>query len=249
MAAVSEIMLDIGGTSVPLEMRTSDRARRLLLRVDQRREVVVLTLPTRVSKHEGLSFAKGNAGWIAARFANLPPRIDFVPGARVPLLGVPHELAPVPPGARRRRGAVWVEGGTIQVTGEPAHFARRVSDFLRSRARAEIAPRAERFARQTEKDIRGLTLRDPASRWGSCSPRGDLSFSWRLILAPAFVLDYVVAHEVAHLSVFSHAPRFWALVDRLVPDADEARHWLKRNGAALHRYGAPERGEEGRGED
>lgn len=237
MDATTDVILDIGGTTVPLEVRTSARAQRMLLRLDQRREVVVLTLPPRVSKREGLSFVRGNVRWIADRLAALPPRIAFTPGASVPLLGRPHALVHVPPGTARRRGAVWIEDDAIHVTGEPAHFQRRVGDFLRQRARAEILPRAERYARQTEKDIRGITLRDPASRWGSCSPRGDLSFSWRLVLAPAFVLDYVVAHEVAHLSVFSHAPRFWALVDRLVPDAAEARLWLKRNGAALHRYG------------
>lgn len=235
---MSELFLDIEGTPVPIELRKSDRARRLLLRVDQKREVVVLTLPSRVSQREGLSFAMGNSGWIAERLASLPPRIGFRRGARVPLLGEPHKLVHVPPGTTtRRRGAAWIEGDEIHITGEAEHFSRRVHDFLRLRARAEIKRRAERYAQQTEKEIRGLTLRDPATRWGSCSPKGELSFSWRLILAPAFVLDYVVAHEVAHLTVFSHAPRFWALVDQLVDHVDEARAWLKANGAALHRYG------------
>ncbi|MDD3446372.1 MAG: SprT family zinc-dependent metalloprotease [Zavarzinia sp.] len=232
-----DLFLDIEGRAVPLELRKSDRARRLLLRLDQRREVVVLTLPTRVSRREGLNFARGNTGWIADRLASLPPRIPFVAGARVPLLGTPHDLRHVPPGAPRRRGAAWIEDDSINITGDPAHFQRRVTDFLRTRARSEISHRVDRFAGQTEKEARSLTLRDPSSRWGSCSPRGELSFSWRLVMAPAFVLDYVVAHEVAHLSVFSHAPRFWALVAQLVPRVDEARHWLKTEGAALHRYG------------
>ncbi|TDP43892.1 M48 family metallopeptidase [Zavarzinia compransoris] len=240
---MDDLFLDIDGTNVPLELRKSDRARRLLLRVDQRREVVVLTLPNRVSRREGLRFAQGNRAWIAERLASLPPRIPFGPGERVPLLGRPHRLVHVPPGSTARRGAAWIQGDEIQgeeiqIAGDPAHFARRVQDFLRTRARTEIRHRAERFAAQTEKEVRGLTLRDPSSRWGSCSPRGELSFSWRLIMAPEFVLDYVVAHEVAHLSVFSHAPRFWALVDQLVPRMDEARRWLKVEGAALHRYGA-----------
>ncbi|MCF4167435.1 M48 family metallopeptidase [Zavarzinia compransoris] len=229
--------LNIGGRAVPLELRKSARARRLLLRVDQRREVVVLTLPERVSRREGLRFAEGNARWVADRLASLPPRIPFTADAVVPLLGRPHRLHHIPPGTTRRRGAAWVEGETINITGDPAHFPRRTLDFLRGRARAEIGQRAERFAGQTEKEIRGLVLRDPTSRWGSCSPRGELSFSWRLIMAPAFVLDYVVAHEVAHLSVFSHAPRFWTLVGQLVPRVDEARQWLRREGAGLHRYG------------
>lgn len=234
---MSELFLDIEGTPIPVELRKSARAKRLLLRVDQRREVVVLTLPSRVSQREGISFALGNSSWIAERLASLPPKIRFRRGAKVPLLGEPHRLVHVPPGTATRRGAAWIEGNEIHVTGEPEHFSRRVHDFLRLRARSEIKRRAERFAAQTEKQIHGLTLRDTATRWGSCSPRGDLSFSWRLIMAPAYVLDYVVAHEVAHLSVFSHAPRFWALVDQLVPHADEARAWLKANGAALHRYG------------
>ncbi|WP_158596207.1 M48 family metallopeptidase [Oleomonas cavernae] len=234
---MSELFLDIEGTPIPVELRKSDRARRLLLRVDQRREVVVLTLPSRVSQREGLSFAIGNSSWIAERLASMPPKIHFRRGAKVPVLGETHRLVHVPPGTATRRGAAWIEGSEIHVTGDLEHFSRRVHDFLRARARAEIKRRAERYAAQTEKEIRGLTLRDPSTRWGSCSPRGELSFSWRLILAPAYVLDYVVAHEVAHLTVFSHAPRFWALVDQLVDDADEARAWLRANGAALHRYG------------
>ncbi len=237
-AGLDDLFLDIDGTPVPLEMRKSERAQRLLLRVDQRRAVVVLTLPNRVSRREGMRFAEGNRAWIAARLASLPPRIAFAPEARVPLLGRPLRLVHVPPGGGARRGVAWVEGEDLHITGDPAHFARRVQDFLRLRARSEIRHRADRYAAQTEKDIRGLTLRDPSSRWGSCSPRGDLSFSWRLIMAPEFVLDYVVAHEVAHLSVFSHAPRFWALVGQLVPAVEEARRWLKLNGASLHRYGA-----------
>ncbi len=234
---MNDQFLEIDGAQVPIEFRKSDRARRLLLRVDQRREVVVLTLPSRVSRREGLTFARGNSRWIAERLASLPPRIRFRRGARVPLLGEMHRLAHVPPGTSPRRGAAWIEDGVIHVTGEEAHFARRVQDFLRGTARREIISRAERYAAQTEKELRGITLRDPATRWGSCSPRGDLSFSWRLILAPAFVLDYVVAHEIAHLSVFSHAPRFWALVDDLVDDAGDAKAWLKAHGASLHRYG------------
>ncbi len=88
-----------------------------------------------------------------------------------------------------------------------------------------------------------IAVKDQASRWGSCSTTGVLSFSWRLILAPPAILDYVAAHEVAHLAEMNHGPRFWALVKRTVPQLDEARRWLHIYGMDLHRYGTiPTRG-------
>jgi len=98
-------------------------------------------------------------------------------------------------------------------------------------------PRAEAYARQVERKLGRITLRDTRSRWGSCAANGNLSFSWRLVLAPVEVLDYVVAHEVAHLVHHNHSPAYWAVVRELVPEADGLRRWLKTNGPRLHLYG------------
>jgi len=150
------------------------------------------------------------------------------------VLGVPHhiqrELNPTEPPVR-------IINGEIRVRGDPAHLARRVRDHLVSTARAELAPRARRLAAQIGREIRRVSVRDTKSRWGSCSGRGNLSFSWRLILAPEAVLDYVVAHEVAHLAEMNHGPRFWRLVESLVPGSAGPRSWLKQHRDRLLAYG------------
>jgi len=230
---VNQMMLDINGRPVALEVRVSPRARRMLLRVDHKREVVVLTLPRATSEREGLRFAMGQTAWIAARLAALPPRTSLAPGARVPILGVEHLVRHRPDA----RGTVWLEEGEIHVAGGIEFLPRRLSDYLRRRARQEIASRVAVHATRVTKPVKGITVRDTASRWGSCSPTGGLSFSWRLVLAPAVVLDYVVAHEVAHLAHFDHSPRFWGLVGEMIDDVEGPRRWLRDHGAALHRFG------------
>jgi len=125
----------------------------------------------------------------------------------------------------------------VWVAGEPAQFSRRLGAWLRHRAREELVARVAVHAARLGHAPARLVLRDPISRWGSCSARGTLSFSWRLILAPPEVLDYVAAHEVAHLAMPHHGPRFWAVVRNLVPDVAGPRAWLGRSGPELYRYG------------
>ncbi len=230
---MDEVLLDIDGNPIALEVRTSPRAQRMLLRVDHRREIVVLTLPAFVSKREGMRFVRGQTAWISERLAALPPRMAFKRGSRVPILGVEHRIRHRPD----MRGTVWIEDGELHVAGQSEHLSRRVTDFLRRKAKQEIVRRAQFHGARIGRMPKGVTLRDPASRWGSCSPTGALSFSWRLIMAPPAVLDYVVAHEVAHLAHFNHGPRFWSLLGQMIRDVDTPRLWLREHGAGLHRYG------------
>lgn len=164
----------------------------------------------------------------------MPEAVPFADGALLPLFGVPHRITHVPD----RRGFVWVEDQQIYVAGGAEHLPRRVRDWTRRAAKAEISRRAEIHAARIGKTYKGIALRDPVSRWGSCSSTGQLNFSWRLLLMPERVMDYVVAHEVAHLRHMNHSPAFWKLVEDLHPGVAEARAWLKRNGADLHKYGA-----------
>jgi predicted metal-dependent hydrolase len=152
----------------------------------------------------------------------------------VPVLGVVHRIRR---DHDRAAAPVRIVDGEILVRGDPAHLARRVRDHLIALAGAEIASRARRLAAQIGRDVARVTLRDTRSRWGSCSARGNLSFSWRLIFAPEPVLDYVVAHEVAHLVEMNHGQRFWKLVADLVPDNAGPRAWLKRHRTRLLSYG------------
>ncbi len=232
------VLTDTDGTEIPVPVRRSARARRMLLRVDPVRGGPELVLPAGAKVDAARAFATKNLGWLRARLAHLPARTSFVQGATVPILGREHVIRHRPD----QRGGVWrVEDpdGSVElhVSGAEEHLARRVTDFLKGEARRTVAPRAKLHAEALGRRVGRVTVRDTATRWGSCSSRGDLSFSWRLVLAPEEVLDYVVAHEAAHLVEMNHSERFWALVERLMPDYRRPRTWLKRHGAKLHAYG------------
>ncbi len=224
--------LCLGDATVDLTVRVNPKARRLSLKVDPALGGVVLVLPSKQARRQGLDFARGHGAWILAELAKLAPRIAFEDGARIPYLGHPHDIRRID-----GRGGVWREADEIRVAGRPEHTARRVGDWLRREAKRLIAEQAPAKAAAIGGEIARITVRDPRTRWGSCSASGALSFSWRLVLAPEAVLDYVVAHEVAHLAEANHGAAFWALVDRLHDDVAGARHWLKTSGPDLHRYG------------
>lgn len=227
--------LSLMGGAVPVRVNTHPRARRMALRIDPQGEAVDLVLPPRSSLPRALEFFEANRRWLERRLAALPPRTAFAEGALVPILGVPHLIRHVP--ASTGRGAVWIEDKEILVTGDKAHVARRLKDHLREEARRELVVRARTLALRIERKVARVSVRDTRTRWGSCSATGNLCFSWRLIFAPEAVLDYVVAHEVAHLVHMNHGKRFWRLVERLCPDAERHRAWLNRNRAQLLRIG------------
>lgn len=225
------VALDLGA---PLAIRVSPRARRVGLRIDAARRRVELVLPRGVPAELGLRFLRDKRQWIAARLEALPRPVPFVEGALVPVLDTPHRIrrsldAAAPP--------VTIVGGEIRVRGDPAHIARRVRDHLAALAHDELARRARPLAARIGYKIARVSVRDTRSRWGSCSSGGNLSFSWRLIFAPEPVVDYVVAHEVAHLAEMNHGPRFWRLVESLAPGNAAARAWLDRHRARLLAYG------------
>ncbi len=223
----------IGGSPVPVKLRRSARACRISLRVDPQDRAVILVLPSHVAATHGMAFARSKTDWLAARLAALPDALPFVDGITLPLLGTEHPVRHCP----EERGGVWIEGGAILVSGRAEHFSRRLADWLKGRARAEITTRAVPMAVAIDRTAGRISLRDTRSRWGSCTSRGDLAFSWRLVFAPAAVMDYVVAHEVAHLAEMNHSPAFWRTVRKLAADIEGPRAWLRRHGAELHRYG------------
>ncbi|MFC4271690.1 DUF45 domain-containing protein [Sneathiella chungangensis] len=224
--------IDFGGRKIPIEIKRSPRAVRIRVRIDPRRGIVLL-LPKRASVGAGLAFLDKEIDWIASNIKRLPESVPFRDGAMLPLLGEPHRITHAPD----RRGYVWAEAGHIYVTGREEHLPRRLRDWTRKRAKAEIGPLAEGYAAEIGKSYSGITLRDQVSRWGSCSSTGRLNFSWRLLLMPAEVMSYIVAHEVAHLRHMNHSPAFWQVVDELHPGVAAAKKWLKKHGADLHKYG------------
>ncbi|MGL5116318.1 MAG: M48 family metallopeptidase [Beijerinckiaceae bacterium] len=232
------IMVNHLELSYPVIVRRSAQARRYTLRVKATTREAVLTMPLRGSMATARDFAHRHGGWLAARFAKLPNFVSFADGATVPLRGVPHRIDH----RAAARGTAWLDAGTdgtavIAVAGDAAFTERRVRDFLKREARRDIEAAAARHAKALGVSIRKIAIKDTTSRWGSCAADGSLSFSWRMILAPPFVLDYLAAHEVAHRVEMNHSARYWKVVASIFPDYERAEAWLKRNGAELHRWG------------
>jgi hypothetical protein len=228
-----------------VRLRRHRQARRYTLRIDAASREVVLTMPPRGIVREARYFAQQHGGWIAARLKRLPEAAPFLHGVEVPLRGIPHRIVH----RRGVRGTVWTETDPdgermLCVAGNAPHIDRRIGDFLRREARRDLEAASLRFASELGVGIKRVAMRDQSSRWGSCSTTGVLSFSWRLILAPSMVLEYLAAHEVAHLVEMNHSPRFWRLVQRLCPNHERAKGWLDLHGTDLHRYGLPDAGRE-----
>ncbi|ACJ00743.1 M48 family metallopeptidase [Rhodospirillum centenum] len=229
--------LAVDGVPAPLELRLSPRARRLSLRVDAARELVQVVAPAGVGDAEIARFVGRHLDWVRGRLAAIPPRLPFADGALVPILGVPHRIRHDPGHRGAPRPLAGPEGPELRVGGGAEFLSRRVREWLKAEARRRLAERARAKAAGLGATVTAVSVRDTRSRWGSCSAGGRLSFSWRLILAPEPVFDYVVAHEVAHLREMNHSARFWALCASLTAEVDGPRAWLKAHGAGLHRYG------------
>jgi predicted metal-dependent hydrolase len=227
-------LLKIDGQLLEVAVRLNPRARRMIVKVNPTTGEVSVTVPTRRGLNSALEFARREQDWIARQLAIVPGAVALEPGVEIPFRGTPHMIR----SAARGPAPVWCTQGAIWVRGLPAHGPRRVLDFLKREARAAFEVRAMAHAEKLGVKPSRITVRDTASRWGSCSSARSLSFSWRLILAPDFVLDYVVAHEVAHLLEMNHSFRFWKHVRSLMSEMDAAQAWLKAHGRELQRYAA-----------
>ncbi len=237
---INLITLTHSGQDINVSIRRIQNAKRFILRVRFATRDAVLTMPKRASLKEAHDFAERNAAWIAARLNRLPETIPFMEGAVIPIRGLDHILIH----QETIRGTVWSAPAEkdsafmrLYVAGERAHMNRRVLDFLKREARQDLEKAVYRHTQTVGVMPCRISLRDPVSRWGSCSTNRVLNFSWRLIFAPSFVLDYLAAHEVAHLIHLDHSPQFWKLTRQLCADVDHAEAWLKTNGAHLHKYG------------
>ena len=220
-----------GEPPIEVNLRISARAKRLSLRVSQLDGSVSLTLPRRVSQREARAFLAERAEWVRKHVAATPALVHLAPGGEVPFAGRPHRLV-VSGGRATRLG----DGVITLPRSAPEKTGPRVAALFKTLARNRLAEASERHAAALGRSFTGLTLRDTRSRWGSCSPEGRLMYSWRLVMAPPEVLDYVAAHEVAHLAEMNHSPAFWAHVAELMPQYAKHRQWLRKNGAKLHAY-------------
>ena len=217
-----------GPPPVDITLRRSARARRFSLRVSRLDGRVTLSLPPGAREAEAMAFARQQEPWIRRALADLPQTATVGLGALVPVEG---RLLRLEAGPGR---LVRIEGDSLLIPGNPAQAGVRAGAFLKHLARDRLTEASDRYAQMIGRPYSRLTLRDTRSRWGSCTVDGALMYSWRLVMAPPAVLDYVAAHEVAHLAQMNHSAAFWAIVARLVPGYAAQRRWLKLHGQALH---------------
>jgi predicted metal-dependent hydrolase len=243
-ASPSHQLLRVDGIPAPVEVRSHPTARRLTLRVSRTRRAVYLTVPQSFDVREANRFLARSLDWVIARLDGVPEAVPFQDGAVLPVRGVLHQVQFAGPGKGRRAVVTTIERPRkmplLSVAGPVEHAPRRLKDWLQAQAKRDLDARVTHHTKSLGLRARKLTMRDQKSRWGSCSSDGHLSFSWRLVLAPPFVLDYVAAHEVAHLAEMNHGPRFWRLVAKTCPKSEEAKFWLRGNGMDLYRYGVEE---------
>ncbi len=218
-----------GNPPVEVVLRRSARAKRLSLRISQLDGRATLTLPKRVSEREGMAFLRDREDWLRDHLERIGPEEQVALGGTVLFRG---EAVSLVAGDVKRARLV---DGALMLPDAPALVGKRVAAFLKLQARDALAEASDRYAAALGRPYGRITLRDTRSRWGSCSSAGDLMYSWRLIMAPPAVLDYVAAHEVAHLQHMDHSARFWGAVDELFPNHKACRDWLRREGSALHR--------------
>lgn len=229
---LSTHFIDIGEFHLPIKIKRHRTSRRLIVRYQPLQKSISLTLPQRVSLKQGLHFVNERREWILRQVMQYSHVTFFVHGQVIPVLGKNIRLE-----HNGGRGVTCEHEGVLQVYGSSEFMERRVKKWLVQKTKTEIITLAENFAsRLGIKKIGNITLRDTSSRWGSCSHDGNLSFSWRLVFAPYEVLQYIVAHEVAHIREHNHSADFWALVAQLCPEFQTSRNWLKRNGKTLYMY-------------
>lgn len=219
-----------GHPDIALTLRRSSRARRITLRISQLDGRVTLTLPKGVSEAAAVEFAEQKAPWIRKHLARRVEDVVVGVGQEIPVAG---QMRLIVPGTER---SVRLEDDKLLVPGAEAAVSRRAFGYLKTLARDRLAAASDHYAARLGQSYTGISIRDTRSRWGSCSSAGRLMYSWRLIMAPPEVLNYVAAHEVAHLAQMNHSPAFWAEVTTLFGAYEDQRKWLRTEGNALHRY-------------
>lgn len=230
-------LLAKSGTSVPVRVHIDKRARRVSVRIDAMAREAIATAPSPRYALDAIGFATERVDWIADRLDALPPPVAFRPGAYIPLRGVIHRLRHAETGRTVRIDKSLGPTPIILIPGPREAFRDKTRAFLRAAARIDFAERVATHAETLNVKPRSIAIKDMRSRWGSCSSEGRLNFTWRLVCAPPFALDYVAAHEVAHLREMNHSTRFWKQVEKCFPDWKDARTWLHERGSALHAIG------------
>ncbi|MDP2120297.1 MAG: SprT family zinc-dependent metalloprotease [Hoeflea sp.] len=223
----------VNGRALPLIIRENARATRMTLRIEPGGQALKLTIPRGLPAREIDEFLTRHHGWLMTRLARVPDAGPLAQDRMIAIRGVDHRIE-MTGKLRGLAEETEIDGQpTLMVSGSPEHVGRRVSDHLKKVARHELDPMVRHHAATLGKPVRAIAYKDTRSRWGSCTSDGNLSFSWRIAMAPVFVIDYLAAHEVAHLKEMNHGPDFWATCTALCPRTKEAKRWLKQNGSRL----------------
>lgn len=226
--------LDVAGRPMPLTIRQNERATRITLRIEPGGRGLKMTIPRGLAAREVNAFLDRHQGWLLTKLAKFSTSSSLQHGGDILFRGIRHRIEHTG-SLRGPTEAGEVDGQPVlRVSGMPEHAARRIATFLKKEARIDLERRVAVHAKSIRASVSSISMKDTRSRWGSCSSQGNLSFSWRIVMAPPLVIDYLAAHEVAHLREMNHGPRFWALCEKLCPQMDEAKDWLKRHGSQLH---------------
>ncbi len=217
-------------------VKRSKRARRVALRLDPVEQVINLIVPNKMSLKKAYNFAREHENWVIDTLGKLAPPIPFHNGATIPVFGDKIELIIEKDPARKRTSLKQFDD-ILQVNTYQDDPSNRIKNHLKKISKTGLADLASEKADMIGKTIKNVSVRDTKSRWGSCSEGANISFSWRLIFAPYEAMDYVVAHEVAHLVHMNHSKDFWALCRDLSCDFLEGKYWMKNHGNELMRYG------------
>ncbi|MDF1610452.1 M48 family metallopeptidase [Hoeflea sp. YIM 152468] len=225
--------ISVNGRDLPLAIRENPRATRMTLRIEPGGQALKLTIPRGLPGHEVEAFLLRHHGWLMTRLARVEDGETLKQHGKIAIRGVEHRIEMT--GKLRGLAEETEINGvpTLLISCLPEHIGRRVSDHLKRVAKRELEARVRIHAATLGKPVRGISYKDTKSRWGSCTSEGNLSFSWRIAMAPDFVIDYLAAHEVAHLKEMNHGPDFWATCKQLCPRTAEGKRWLKQNGSRL----------------
>ncbi len=219
-----------------LKVNISKRARRMALRLDAHTRQMLLVVPQRASLKSAFRFAEENQEWIREKLRALPRPVALRDGAVIPVFGKDRRIVVLYNPALKFTD-IQLRKDELIVTTNKADPSLRIRRFLMEEAKRRLTTMAEEKAALIRRRVIEVQVKDTKSRWGSCADNGYIAFSWRLIFAPLKAIDYVVAHEVAHLAHMDHSGNFWRVCEELSWDFDEGKGWMDANGHELMRYG------------
>ena len=220
--------------SLPVKVVQNKNAKHLILRIMPNGQKLRLTVPAMVTTDQAEKFLRRKRNWVATRLAKMPEPVLIADGNQISFCGITHDLIRID----RPHGPVVLDviagKPALLIPGKPEHFVQYTVNFLKQQALEALQARVQAHVRTLGVQPRTIRITDTKSCWGSCSSIGTLSFSWRIIMAPPEILDYLAAHEVAHLREMNHSISFWKLVEQLCPEKNHHSRWLRINGPKLH---------------